>query len=51
MVANLDGLVFDQIYGDNSGGAEFDSDGDGTAAQEDEFVAVRNTSGSTGALR
>lgn len=46
MVATLDGVLFDQVYGDNSGGAEFDSDGDGTATQEDEFVAVRNTSGS-----
>lgn len=46
MVAKLDGVVFDQVYGDNSGGAEFDSDGDGTATQEDEFVAFRNTSGS-----
>lgn len=47
MVANLDGVIFDQIYGDNSGGAEFDTDGDGTATQEDEFVSVQNTTGST----
>ena len=46
MVAKLSGVVFDQIYGDNSGGAEFDTDGDGTATQEDEFVSVRNTTGS-----
>ncbi|MFK7944352.1 MAG: lamin tail domain-containing protein [Paracoccaceae bacterium] len=46
MVAKLDGVVFDQIYGDNSGGAEFDVDGDGTTTQEDEFVAVKNTTGS-----
>ena len=46
MAAKLDGVLFDQVYGDNSGGSEFDTDGDGTATQEDEFVAVRNTSGS-----
>lgn len=45
MVANLDGVIFDQFYGDNSGGAEFDTDGDGTTTQEDEFVSVANTSG------
>lgn len=43
MTANLNGVIFDQIYGDNSGGAEFDTDGDGTKTQEDEFVSVRNT--------
>ncbi|MEM8732271.1 MAG: Hint domain-containing protein [Pseudomonadota bacterium] len=43
MVASLDGIVFHQIYGDNSGGDEFDTDGDGTATQEDEFVSVMNT--------
>ena len=46
MVANLNGVVFDQIYPDNSGGAVFDTDGDGTATQEDEFISVRNTTGS-----
>ena len=46
MVANLDGVVFDQVYGDNSGGPEFDTDGDGTATQEDEFVSVTNTTDS-----
>ncbi len=45
MVASLDGIIFHQFYGDNSGGAEFDTDGDGTTTQEDEFVSVQNTSG------
>lgn len=45
MVASLDGIIISQIYGDNSGGAVFDSDGDGTATQEDEFVSILNTSG------
>jgi hypothetical protein len=45
MVASLEGIIFDQIYGDNTGGAEFDFDGDGTATQEDEFVSFTNTSG------
>lgn len=45
MVASLDGIIFSQFYGDNSGGAEFDTDGDGTATQEDEFVSLQNTSG------
>ncbi|MEL7461118.1 MAG: Hint domain-containing protein [Pseudomonadota bacterium] len=38
-------MVFDQIYGDNSGGPELDTDLDGTATQEDEFVSVVNTTG------
>lgn len=46
MVANLNGIRFDQIYGDNSGTHDgqqpFDTDGDGTATQEDEFVSVHN---------
>lgn len=46
MVANLGGVRFDQIYTDNSEGAEFDSDRDGTATQEDEFVSFTNESGS-----
>lgn len=50
MTANLEGVRFDQIYGDNSGTANgqqpFDSDGDGTATQEDEFVSFTNTTGS-----
>lgn len=45
MTANLSGIRFDQIYGDNSGGGEFDTDGDGTATQEDEFVSFTNDSG------
>jgi hypothetical protein len=45
MVASLNGIIFDQIYGDNSGGAEFDTDGDGTTTQEDEFVSFTNTTG------
>ncbi|RPE67418.1 lamin tail-like protein [Pacificibacter maritimus] len=45
MTASLDGIIFDQFYGDNSGGAEFDTDGDGIATQEDEFVSFTNTSG------
>ncbi len=45
MVASLDGIIFHQFYGDNTGGAEFDTDGDGTATQEDEFVSIQNTSG------
>ncbi len=47
MVASLDGIIFHQFYGDNTGGAEFDTDGDGTPTQEDEFVSVQNTSGSS----
>ncbi len=47
MTANISGVRFDQIYGDNSGGAEFDTDGDGTATQEDEFVSFRNDTGDT----
>lgn len=46
MVASLGGIIINQIYGDNSGGAEFDTDGDGTTTQEDEFVSVQNTTGS-----
>lgn len=45
MVASLSGIIFKQVYGDNSGGAEFDTDGDGTPTQEDEFVSINNTSG------
>lgn len=45
MPANLNGVIFDQIYGDNSGGAEFDTDNDGTTSQEDEFVSFTNTTG------
>ena len=45
MVASLNGVIFDQVYGDNSGPSEFDSDGDGTTTQEDEFVSFTNTSG------
>ncbi|WP_282094695.1 Hint domain-containing protein [Epibacterium ulvae] len=45
MAANLSGIRFDQVYGDNSGGAAFDTDGDGTATQEDEFVSFTNSSG------
>ncbi|MFW2589184.1 Hint domain-containing protein [Sagittula sp. SSi028] len=44
MVAALHGVIISQLYGDNSGGAEFDSDGDGTLTQEDEFVSVANIS-------
>lgn len=44
MPINLDGLIFGQIMGDNSGSpAPFDTDLDGTATQEDEFVSVTNT--------
>lgn len=47
MVANLEGVIFDQVYGDNSGTTSgqvpFDTDGDGTATQEDEFVSFTNT--------
>ncbi|WP_281967434.1 Hint domain-containing protein [Roseovarius nanhaiticus] len=45
MVAKLQGVRFDQVYTDNSEGAEFDTDGDGTATQEDEFVSFTNDSG------
>lgn len=45
MVASLNGIIFEQFYGDNSGGAEFDTDRDGTTTQEDEFVSFINTSG------
>lgn len=47
MVADLNGIVFGQIYGDNSGGAEVDTDGDGTPTQEDEFVSFTNTTGAS----
>jgi len=41
---NLEGLIFQQIMPDNSGApSPFDSDLDGTATQEDEFVSVTNT--------
>lgn len=47
MTANLQGIQFDQIYGDNSAQnsseQEYDTDGDGTATQEDEFVSFTNT--------
>lgn len=46
MPVNLDGLIFGQIMPDNSspnGSGEFDTDLDGTATQEDEFVSVTNT--------
>ena len=46
MPVNLDGLIFGQIMPDNSspnGSGEFDTDLDGTASQEDEFVSVTNT--------
>lgn len=48
IVVTLNGVRFDQIYGDNSGGGSvttFDTDGDGTATQEDEFVSITNTTG------
>lgn len=49
MTANLQGIQFDQIYGDNSGTRgnehQVDIDGDGTATQEDEFVSFTNTNG------
>ncbi len=39
-------MRFDQIYGDNSSTGEgqtpFDTDGDGAATQEDEFVSISN---------
>lgn len=50
MPINLDGLIFGQIMGDNSGPSTLpgtpgplDTDLDGTASQEDEFVSVTNT--------
>ena len=47
MVASLNGVIFDQIYADNTQSAttapEFDTDGDGTTTQEDEFVSFTNT--------
>lgn len=44
MPINLDGLIFGQIMPDNSGPpSPFDTDLDGTATQEDEFVSVTNT--------
>ena len=46
MVAALNGIIFHQVYGDNSGGMVVDIDGDGTATQEDEFVSVQNTTAS-----
>ena len=47
MPVNLGGIIFSQVYTDNSGGPapEFDSDGDGVASQEDEFVAISSVSG------
>ncbi|GIT94777.1 hypothetical protein JANAI62_14000 [Jannaschia pagri] len=42
MVARLQNVRFDQIYPDNDGGPEFDTDGDGQATQEDEFVSFTN---------
>lgn len=49
MVASLNGVIFDQIYADNTQSAttdpEFDTDGDGTTTQEDEFVSFTNTTG------
>ncbi|MFK7878897.1 Hint domain-containing protein [Roseobacter sp.] len=51
MTANLQGVQFDQVYGDNSarhsGEQEHDTDGDGTATQEDEFVSFTNTNGTS----
>ncbi len=46
MAVSLNGIIFDQVYGDNSGGDEFDTDGDGTATQEDEFISFTNTTDS-----
>ncbi|WP_299423740.1 Hint domain-containing protein [uncultured Shimia sp.] len=43
MPLSLDGVIFDQIMPDNSGGAVLDADKDGTATQEDEFVSFQNT--------
>lgn len=43
MPLSLDGVIFDQVMPDNSGGAVLDSDKDGTATQEDEFVSFQNT--------
>lgn len=45
MVASLSGVIFGQVYPDNTGGPEFDSDLDGNATQEDEFVSITNTTG------
>jgi len=45
MVATLSGIAFSQVMGDNSGGVEFDTDGDGVTTQEDEFVSILNTTG------
>lgn len=45
MTAHLGGIIFHQIMPDNSGGAEFDTDGDGVAEMEDEFVSFQNASG------
>ncbi|MEM8742528.1 MAG: lamin tail domain-containing protein, partial [Pseudomonadota bacterium] len=51
MAIDLDGIIFGQIFGDNSSdndptsNTEFDSDGDGTTTQEDEFVSITNTTG------
>ncbi|WP_299964601.1 Hint domain-containing protein [uncultured Roseobacter sp.] len=49
MTANLQGVRFDQIYADNnpqsSSEQTLDTDGDGTATQEDEFVSITNDSG------
>jgi hypothetical protein len=47
MTADLQGIRFDQIDGGNSGTSNgqqpFETDGDGTATQEDEFVSITNT--------
>ncbi|MEM8539037.1 MAG: Hint domain-containing protein [Pseudomonadota bacterium] len=44
MPVNIEGLIFQQIMPDNSGApSPFDTDLDGTATQEDEFVSVTNT--------
>ncbi|TCL01239.1 lamin tail-like protein [Shimia isoporae] len=45
MTANLDGIIFHQIMPDNTGGPEFDTDGDGVTEMEDEFVSFQNASG------
>ncbi len=43
MPLSLEGVAFNQVMPDNSGGPVLDSDGDGTASQEDEFVSFQNT--------
>ncbi|MCP4820070.1 MAG: hypothetical protein GY883_12830 [Shimia sp.] len=45
MTVHLGGVIFHQIMPDNSGGDEFDTDGDGVAEMEDEFVSIQNASG------